>query len=131
MSLLVLLFLPATLHPRRSLGQDVAILTDDPLKETKVGVFANRLLDFQFRCEEARADLRAKQGESVRHATVMLLTSSMMSSWGRSGCPRSMLFLLSSLPVPVNQATHYLCVQLSFQSTIKDGILILAFTVQI
>lgn len=37
----------------------------------------------------------------------MLLTSSMMSSWGRSGCPRSMLFLLSSLPVPVNASPRY------------------------
>lgn len=36
MSLLILLLLPATLHPRRRLGQDVAVFTEDPLNETKV-----------------------------------------------------------------------------------------------
>lgn len=35
MGLLVLLLLPAALHPRWRLGQDGAVFTDDPLKETK------------------------------------------------------------------------------------------------
>lgn len=38
---------------------------------------------------------------------ISLLTSSMMSSWGWSGCPRSVLFLFSSLPVPANQSVRY------------------------
>lgn len=35
MGLLVLLLLPTALHPRWRLGQDGAVFTDDPLKETK------------------------------------------------------------------------------------------------
>lgn len=46
----------------------------------------------------------------ICYSRIWLLTSSMMSSCrARSGCPRSMLFLLSSLPVPgpVSQSAHY------------------------
>lgn len=35
MGLLVLLLLPAALHPGWRLGQDGAVFTDDPLRETK------------------------------------------------------------------------------------------------